>query len=536
MDKYRNMLRKRIHSILSTWQQQQTVTGEELYRFYHNIKGTAGTIGMHDVQHIAERELEVYVNQKEEAFSREDWQPIMNDLLFFFEDAVEKEDESTKEDFSEDLPLVLIVDDDIEFGSFLKDKLENNGYQALLALSGKKGIDLFYDMSPRLILLDYLLPDVDGMEVLKQILKKSMREFIPVIMLSAYGSEDRRNRALELGAMDFIDKPLIGEGLLPLINNRMRFQHRIISSIMNDELTGVYNRRFLMQEIKRSVSRLERKSIAPFSIVLCDLDYFKKVNDTYGHSIGDKVLRAFATSFKDVARSEDIISRYGGEEFVLLLPNTSASDALKVTNRWRDVLESRPVTTESGDITIRFSAGVREVREVTHHEEILKEADFALYAAKAQGRNKSLIYDEELMMEVANSPIHIIVVDDDEVVGAVFAEHFKQKKQIANREVIFHSYITGESFLEADWYEENGYYFLLLDGMLPDLDGVEILQRVRATYPKDKILISMLTARSEEEEIERALNLGADDYMVKPFRIKELGARIEGLVERVYTR
>lgn len=536
MEKYQKMIYERINKTIEQWKNAECIHEEELYRFFHNIKGTAGTIGMKEIHDIAAAQLSLLSETNDKNWSQQEWQPLMNPLLPHF-DAVPaeiEEDTEAETDIERETPLILIIDDDVEFVTFLKDLMEENGYQALIALSGTKGVSLYYEFSPRLVILDYYLPDGDGVEMLEQIIDKAKHDFTPVIMLSSQASAEHKIRAFQLGVTDFISKPIQKKLFFPLVENRLKTQDRIWKSSLQDDLTGAKNRKFMINEMNAMAERLRRSELGCYTLLLCDLDHFKKVNDTYGHLVGDEALRHFVRKTEKVCRPGDVICRYGGEEFLILLPNASSEHAMKITDRIRTGLSSNPVE-GTEDLYLRFSAGIETVSsESIHPEIIIEKADRALYAAKKGGRNRAVIYYEALRTTVDKGVVHIIVVDDDAVVRDMMRHYIERRTDIAGKVIRFHSYVDGADFLQDDWFVKEDYYFLLLDGMMPKVDGIEVLTEVRKNYAKDKILISMLTARKGEVEIARALEIGADDYMLKPFRVREVMARMERLMERVF--
>ncbi|WP_181186091.1 GGDEF domain-containing response regulator [Alkalicoccus urumqiensis] len=537
MEKYQRMVFDRIEKAVALWKDKGDVPEVELYRFFHNLKGTAGTVGMQKIHDLAEVQMRELREQSGRVCTPSEWQRLLAPLLPYVQESTvlmeAVEEAAVQEADQKDTPLLLVIDDDVEFVTYMKDMLEENGYQALIAMTGEKGVELYYEFTPRLIILDYYLPDGDGVHLLSQMIEKAKQEFTPVVMLSAYAETMERIRAYELGAMDFISKPVNRELFFPFLKNRLAMQERVWNSSLEDELTGVKNRKYITQELASLNGSVERGEIECYSLVLCDLDYFKKVNDTYGHVAGDKALRYFAQTAESVCRPGDTVSRYGGEEFVLLLPGADEEAAADVTERLRETLSAAHVPGVE-ELHLRFSAGIRETRTEKHDRELLEEADQALYAAKRAGRNQTVLYRPDMEKVRELSTVHVIVIDDDPIVREMLRQYWMRRSTIGQRPLAFHAFEDGAAFLEADWFQEEDYYFLLVDGMMPKVDGIEVLREVRKGYPKDRILVSMLTARSGEQEVARALQTGADDYMLKPFRVREVAARMERLIERVF--
>ncbi|WP_444685167.1 response regulator [Alkalicoccus luteus] len=529
MERYQQMVYKRIEKTLELWEQSGDIREDELYRFFHNVKGTAGTVGMTDVYEAASVRLEQLSETGHSVLPRSTWKPMLEQLMPSREQPVLKEPEPEPE---EETPFILVIDDDVEFIAYAKELLESNGYQALLAMTGEKGIDMFYEFRPKLVILDALMPALNGESVFSRIRDKAVSDFTPIVLLGAGAGLEERISAYEQGAMDFISKPLQQELFFPFLKNRLQLQERIWNSALQDELTGARNRKRLFQDMAVLQEKAKEAAVS-FSLILCDLDYFKKINDTYGHSTGDEALRLFVDETEALLGAGESLYRYGGEEFVVIMEDAGPEQAEYRMDQLRERLEQRPL--EESGVKLKFSAGISTPeKESFHPEELLEKADQALYYAKRHGRGRTVPYKEGIADAVEQGVVQVIVVDDDEVVRDMLRQYMQRRTEFAGKIVRFRSYPDGAAFLEDNWYRENDYYFLLLDGMMPKLDGIDVLTEVRSSYPKERILVSMLTARKSEAEIARALELGADDYMVKPFRVREVAARMTRLMERVF--
>lgn len=547
MKKYQKMMYDRLQKTVVDWKKRQHVYEYELFRFFHSIKGTAGTIDMRALSQEAGKVLLLVNEKSEKKWKEEEWGPFVERLQTLFPHTHAEERslpnvETTLASNSdalisgqEDIPFILLIDDDVEFVTFLKDFLEENGFQVVIALTGEKGLELFYSMKPSMIIIDYVLPDIEGISVLARIIEKARKDFTPVMMVSAYTSNENRARAYELGANDFIGKPIEKDIFIPFIKNRMLSREQILTQIVQDELTGAFNRKYLASELSTQMQLLKRRISSVYSFSMVDLDHFKKVNDTHGHQVGDEVLKAFVDTFVKIKDPEDTISRYGGEEFAIVFPNKTAEQAMEKIAHWREEFSRVEIQTETGDISYKFSAGIKEVEDSNlHRKVIIEQADKALYYAKETGRNKTSIYEDTLEKMKTKDEVTLIIVDDDRMVREMLTHHFKKRQAISSRPIKIKSYADGLSFLEDSWYEQNQQYVILLDGVMPKMDGIEVLQKIRETYGNNNIIVSMLTARKGELEVARALNIGADDYMLKPFNVQEVAARLDRLIERVY--
>ncbi|MBI5365578.1 MAG: diguanylate cyclase [Planctomycetes bacterium] len=293
---------------------------------------------------------------------------------------------------------VLAVDDEPNNLEILSRRLTRQEYEVGVALSAAEAAAELDRRVPDLILLDINMPTVNGIELLRRLRAAPRTHTLPIIMVSALTDTENIVTALHEGANDYVTKPIN----LPVLLARMETQLRMAALVMHletqgkllatlaamDHLTGVYNRRSMGEafEVERSRSR---RSGRPLSLLMLDLDHFKRVNDTHGHAAGDQVLKEFTVRLRDAVRAPDIIGRHGGEEFVILLPETEEPAALLAAERVRTAIASAPFPIEKGAIPVTASIGVVAVppEYAGTFEEALAGADQALYRAKEGGRN-----------------------------------------------------------------------------------------------------------------------------------------------------
>ncbi|OKP93515.1 diguanylate cyclase [Paenibacillus sp. P46E] len=538
--KYKELVEQRTRQTLQTWSAQEVVSEKDIYRFLHNLKGTAGTVGLIKVEKLADSTLLYFSEDIHRCWPEEEWGEYLYPLLELFGDDMDAHDgllgsRSQESGHIHGMPIqqeILIIDDDVELVAFLRESLEKQSYYVSIALSAERGLKIFYEGKPDLILLDILLPDQSGIDVLKQIIGKAKKERIPIIIISGEHTKDIQMYAYSLGVMDYMPKPLDIDLFLVLIKNRFDLKREWQESIIVDELTGAFNRRYFNQTMKQLMSDFRRTGRI-FSVALMDLDYFKLVNDTYGHLIGDEVLQTFSEVVRHSIRVEDTFCRFGGEEFALFMPNTDAVSALLVVDRIQQQLAARTFTAKKEEFQVTFSGGITEVREVLNEpDRLIGEADQALYVSKNTGRNRTTLYSDKLDTGKAESLLNVIVVDDDALIRRIVTHHFASWDPAGIDSVKVSSYASGPLFLESDWYAQGGKYIILLDGIMPELDGLEVLERIRSNYPEVNILVIMLTGRNNQRDIIHALQMGADDYVVKPFHLPELLTRIERLAHR----
>ncbi|MEK4346998.1 diguanylate cyclase [Paenibacillus sp. FSL P4-0184] len=536
--KYKNMVEERTKQTLQEWSELSEVNEKDIYRFLHNLKGTAGTVGLQEVEQFADATLPYFMESSLKNWSIEEWGDYLYPLIPLFNQdssvslgSVKTLDKKGNDD---SLPHndILLIDDDVELVAYLKESLEKQNYYVSIALSAERGLKIFYETKPDLILLDILLPDISGIEVLNQIIGKAKKERIPIIIISGEYSKATQLHAYRLGVMDFLSKPVDIDLFLALIKNRFELKREWQESIIVDELTGAFNRKHFNQVMKQLICDFKRTERV-FSLALIDLDYFKKINDTYGHLIGDEVLQSLSELVKGSIRMEDTFCRFGGEEFAVFLPNTDASSALTVINRIKEQFAATDFFAKNEVFHVTFSSGISEVTEAENiADKIVEEADQALYASKDAGRNQTTLYTDHLSSSKKHSVLNVIVVDDDALIRKIVTHQIDTWEPEDITEVNISSYANGLDFLQSDWYSIDEKYIILLDGVMPDLDGVEVLERIRKTYPEVNILVIMLTGRNNQADIVHALQMGADDYVVKPVHMPELLSRMERLAHR----
>ncbi|MNW60486.1 Response regulator MprA [compost metagenome] len=182
---------------------------------------------------------------------------------------------------------------------------------------------------------------------------------------------------------------------------------------------------------------------------------------------------------------------------------------------------------------VTFSGGITEIRALRDDpEELIEDADQALYASKHAGRNQTTLYDEYLPAGKVEQWLKVIVVDDDALIRRIVVQQFKEWEPANIAKVEVSSFVNGAQFLQSEWYSPEDKFIILLDGIMPELDGLEVLKQLRSRYPEVNILVIMLTGRNNQQDIIHALQLGADDYVVKPFHLPELLTRVERLAHR----
>lgn len=293
-----------------------------------------------------------------------------------------------------DMPLrFLVVDDDPTIRRYLKCLLERKGYEVSTAANGGEALDRARVGTFDFVLTDWMMPELDGLELCRRIRHMPLPEYVYVIMLTARSNSADAIAALESGADDFISKPIDCDLLFARIKSGIRvltLERNLRRQCRRDALTGAWNRGTLDEAMATEWDRSVRYDYL-FSCVMIDLDGFKQVNDAHGHLVGDQVLRQVANLLVGEIRSTDDLARYGGDEFVLVLTQTSLEGAAGVAERCRKAIADTcfPVEGVEGGVKITASFGVAsQSMNVTSHTHLLDLADQALLRAKQSGRDR----------------------------------------------------------------------------------------------------------------------------------------------------
>lgn len=319
--------------------------------------------------------------------------------------------------FKDGTPVILVVDDDQFTRQLLRRVMEKEGYQVIEAANGEQGLEAYQRLKPHLVLLDALMPVMDGFTCcthLQQLGNEKAFEqevFVdeafqdaartPVLMITGLEDQESVDRAFAVGATDYLTKPIhlavLRQRVRRIIQQSQLYQkleiaNRELQRLASlDGLTGVANRRRFDEYLDAEWQHLAREKL-PLSLILCDIDFFKKYNDTYGHQAGDACLRRVADALRFCARrSVDLVARYGGEEFAVILPNTADIGATLVAEEIRTVVNALEIahaqSAVSEHVTLSLGVACMQPSSNTTPSMLIASADAALYKAKAAGRN-----------------------------------------------------------------------------------------------------------------------------------------------------
>ena len=337
------------------------------------------------IEYLAEKNKKIILmTQFAEKFSKEKWNNKIVDFII-------KEDMAVinylikliKRLYKNQFLNVLIVDDSNTILEYVTRLLKLLNFTVIKAHDGFEALQVLKNSEINFVITDIEMPNLNGIELVKEIRSTFNIDELPVLVLSSTTNVDLTFQILKLGGNDFIKKPFEKEEFIIRTNNLLEIYDSIFKykhTSLIDSLTGAYNRFYLESELEKLFKVYSQKSVA-----MLDIDFFKKVNDTYGHQMGDEVLKYFANLILSNIRKNDLLIRYGGEEFLIFMPNTTKEEANILLTKIKKLLSSD----KKKPIEFTFSAGIAD--EYSYLSEMIKKADERLYKAKKEGRNRIII-------------------------------------------------------------------------------------------------------------------------------------------------
>jgi diguanylate cyclase (GGDEF)-like protein len=285
---------------------------------------------------------------------------------------------------------ILIVDDQPIDAALYASALDSVGMITHIVNEPDETLNALRDFNPELVLLDMYMPEISGEELAKIIRQQSAYVSVPLVFLSAETDVERQLAAMRNGADDFLTKPINLQHLVASVTSRAKRYRSLRSFMQRDSLTGLLNHTKSKEFLDVEVARAERDGW-PLSFAMVDIDHFKRVNDTFGHPVGDQVIKSLARLLQQRLRRSDIIGRYGGEEFAVILSNTSGETAARVMDELRETFSLIPHRADTSEFVSTFSCGVVQFQPGMSTTVLASEADKALYQAKRQGRNQVVL-------------------------------------------------------------------------------------------------------------------------------------------------
>ncbi|MBX0328125.1 response regulator [Oscillochloris sp. ZM17-4] len=436
---------------------------------------------------------------------------------------------------------VLIVDDSRLVADTYAIFLSASGIHTTVITDPTVVSEKLHDLKPDLILMDMYMPGCEGRELAAVLRQQPELHSIPIVYLSAEMDRGTQLAAMDEGGDDFLTKPINPGHLVAAVTSRIRRARVMRSQMLRDSLTGLFNHSVTEDMLAREVSRARRNK-RPFSMGLLDLDHFKQVNDRYGHAAGDRVLKSLARLLQQRLRISDLIGRYGGEEFVVLMPETDEQGAFNVLDAIRERFAQVRHRSGDAEFSVTLSGGVSSLQSSDDATTLSESADTALYQAKHHGRDQIVLATRNLLRNdvtfgqapatviestmILGVQAHVLVVDDDPYVR----DMLKHWLGSANYDVQFAS-LGREALTMVPKMNPD---LVLLDVLMPDVDGLEVLDLLRSSGCDAAVVLT--TAYGSERIAVNAMRRGADDYLRKPIQAEELQTVLNRNLERLRLR
>lgn len=518
---------------------------EDIYLIVHTIKGSAPVFGFIRAGLIAEQVVPLWewaLKESEDASALyladivEKTKVFLEQLVMEYEIFLQEIDlDQLKEHNNRGILSLadcrlLVIDDDDVLRSYMVRRLELDGYLVDHAADVNSARLLLHENKYDLITLDLMMMPQSGYVLFEFLKVDPTLKWLPLIVLSGREDVQDKVRCFHLGADDYVTKPFHYEELAARIYSLLLRTKSFEQMAFYDPLTGISNRRYFDHQLQSEIERAERYQ-APLSLCFIDIDKFKIINDTHGHHIGDLILQGLAHLIQQNLRSSDLVARFGGEEFVVVLPNSNTSEAQRIIENILEKVHQEPVAQNEGkEYYIAFSAGIALWNKEKTKEQWIRQADSAMYQAKQQGRNRVLVYGGQFApfstdLPMIEKPKRILIVDDDTILRSIVVSRLESLPVVIQlAKDIMHAY---------EILRKQPADLCILDGYRPEQDGfglIELLHEDRDWKP-NLMKILMLTARKKEEDTTRGLKVTIDDYMAKPFSLVELELRVKHLLQ-----
>lgn len=484
-------------------------SAEAARRVAHTLKGSGGTYGFPEVTEAAARAEDASDAELGAAIAE-----LVEVLRRVSAGAAGADADLDGGTPPEGTTAVLLVEDDADIRLLLERLLPAHGCRVLTAPTVTDARRVLADGLVGVVVLDLVLPDGDGRAFLRELREAPDTAALPVIILSAKTGPRTQTECFALGADDYFEKPFDPELLAASVSSRIRRAADLARHGRRDELTRLPNRAAFRQAH-------ERLGGAPAAVALLDLDRFRDINDGFGHTAGDHALREAARILRAALPAGVELARWGGEEFAALFPSIGADAARSLLEEARSALAEAEVREPGGSIlSLGFSAGIADGTGTL--DDALARADHLLYVAKDQGRGRILAPGDE----PEDAGATVLLCEDDAVTASLI------KHRLGRERFDVRHFTDG---LDAwTWAREGApsVDLAILDVKMPGMDGFELLGRLRELESFRGVPLLMLTSMGSERDVVRGFELGADDYIVKPFSPAELVARLHRHLRR----
>ncbi len=450
---------------------------------------------------------------------------------------------------------IIIVDDDPTNMLILATALRQEGYEVIEAVDGDQALAHARNSPIDIILLDLMLPGRDGIDICRELKANETTAIIPVIFVTAITDTQKLAHAFAAGGCDYITKPFRIEEILArvsvqlvLLTERRKLigqkQHAestaqhlrkmnkdLSQQARYDSLTKVLTRRAWKQGANVEHSRSKRTN-NPYAVLMIDVDHFKSFNDTLGHPAGDNCLLNMAQAMSSACRSIDLIGRYGGEEFVVLLSGTDLLGAKHLAERIRQAVWDLGVNhpaSPAGRVTVSIGLAINSDETL---DEVITYADQALYKAKASGRNAVCAYSSDEIYIAApdttgaphnnSRDVFSVLIVDDDITSRLLCQKSLEKEGYHVR--------TADCGVQAlEMIHQAAPHVIVMDVVMPQMDGLACARAIRANPETGRVPIILMSARVESPDILAGLEAGADEYLLKPIHTPELIVRVRSM-------
>lgn len=431
-----------------------------------------------------------------------------------------------RERLAGDSAHVLVVDDDEGLLDLTATILRGHGLRVTPLSDPGQFWQRLETLDPDVLLLDLEMPGFNGLELCAAVRSDPRWAQLPVLFLTARTDAQAVRAVFAAGADDYMSKPVIEEELVQRIRNRLERVGHLRDLADRDPLTGVPNRRKSSEQLER-LEGLAKRYGQPLTLAMLDLDHFKRVNDSFGHDTGDAVLRRLGRRLQSEFRGEDVIGRWGGEEFVIGMYGMSGKMAVErlegLLEAWK---QERFDDTFGGSFSTSFTIGLAELPGTADSlDELQQAADDALYRGKSAGRSRVQAAGDGDGVET--EVVDVVVVDDDHALAELLLHALGTEGWSVAR------LDDGPSAIDAladDPPRIQG-RLVLLDWDLPGVSGLDVLGTLRERGALARTRVVMLTARRDDAEVLKALELGATDHIAKPFSVPVLLQKLRQHIE-----
>lgn len=502
---YRSNLVSRIDALENAKKNLNTnpeETIDSIRRIAHSLRGSGATYGFPEISEAAAK-----VEEADNEAIPDTLEHFLHTLTAI---AGEKSDKNN----------VLIIEDDVDICHLLQLTLSSqNNYHVHLAYTAQEANQYLADNSVDLILLDMVLPDMDGRNLILLFRENPTTAMVPIIVLSARGGKQIQSECLALGADAYYIKPFDPKTVASAAKAQLDRAKQFSRFSQRDPLTQLPNRAAFREMMEKQTAKMQATS-HPSALALLDLDYMESLNDQFGQAKGDKIIKTTAALIQENLPDYTYAARWKGASFAVYFPRKTEHQAAEIITGLKDSLRTVPFEfLPDPSLKISFSAGVIEMLNPIPFDELTAKAEETLYLAKSAGRNCVLTSSASF------SPLkkQLLLADDDPLTASIIQHRLTRE----GFEVIHAQ--DGQEAL--DIAKNQSFSLAILDVKMPVIDGFQLLKELRQMTAFRKTPIIMLTSLGEEKDIVRGFSLGANDYMQKPFSPIELLARIHRVLK-----